>query len=215
MGFTNTQGVEKLWGSSENNIWGVGPWGTIVHNDGTGWAKIEFDRQWYFYNITGSKETGIAYAVARATGDVFIIAELKNNQAKILYTSGNTLPILNSYTIDYHKQKLYLAGGDYIGAKIWEYDLLTKEAKVLNDLFLTAKNMLIQQISVNNTNDIYYIGREGGIGKLIHNNGIRYTKFANNLRSSSNYGDTHSIINLTISVGYSNNKAYITKIIRN
>ncbi len=72
MDFTNTQGaVEKLWGSSESNIWGVGPWGTIVHNDGNGWAKIDFDRQWYFYNITGNKETGIAYAVGRNTSDVF------------------------------------------------------------------------------------------------------------------------------------------------
>ncbi len=93
LAFTNGQGVEKLWGSSESNIWGVGPWGTIVHNDGTGWAKIDFDRQWYFYNITGSKETGIAYAVARATGDECIIAEMKNKQAKLFTIAvENTLP---------------------------------------------------------------------------------------------------------------------------
>jgi hypothetical protein len=211
----NGQAVEKLWGSSESNIWGVGPWGTIVHYDGNGWAKIEFDRQWYFYNITGNKKTGIAYAVARATGDVFIIAELKNNMAKILYTSGNTLPILNSYTIDYHKQKLYLAGGDYIGAKIWEYDLLTNEAKILKDLFDTARNMLIPQISVNNTNDIYFLGRDWESGKMIHYNGLRFTVFKDGLQESSNYGDIHSIENLTVAAGFANNKAYITKIRRN
>jgi hypothetical protein len=77
LGFTNGQAVEKLWGSSESNIWGVGPWGTIVHNDGNGWAKIEFDNELSFYNITGNKETGIAYAIGRRTGDIRYIVELK------------------------------------------------------------------------------------------------------------------------------------------
>ncbi len=98
---------------------------------------------------------------------------------------------------------------------IWEYDLLTNEAKVLNDLFETDKNTLIPQISVNNTNDIYFIGRNWDEGRMIHYNGIRYTGFGDGLQASSNYGDTHSIENLCVSVGYANNKAYITKIKRN
>ncbi len=51
-------------GLLENNIWGIGPWGTIVHFDGQSWTKIDFDTQWYFYEITGNKETGTAYAIA-------------------------------------------------------------------------------------------------------------------------------------------------------
>ncbi len=215
LGFTNTQGVHKLWGSSESNIWGVGPWGTIVHYDGNGWAKIDFDRQWYFYNITGNKETGTAYAVARSTGDECIIAEMKNNQAKIIFNSSDFSPQLNSWAIDYYNHKLYLAGADYRSTKIWEFDLLNSVPNVLIDLGGNPIETSIFQIIVNNVNDIYYIGRNYDFGSMIHFNGLRYSGFGNGLQASSNYGDTHSIDNLTISVGYSNNKAYITKIRRN
>ncbi len=96
LGFTNGQRVEKLWGSSESNIWGVGPWGTIVHYDGNGWAKIEFDRQWSFHGITGSKESSTAYAVASSLEDVCIIAEMKNGQVNIIYNSSENTPELKS-----------------------------------------------------------------------------------------------------------------------
>ncbi len=49
----------------------------------------------------------------------------------------------------------------------------------------------------------------------MHFNGIKYTGFSNWLEASDNYGGAHSIENLCVSVGYVNNKAYITKIIRN
>jgi hypothetical protein len=212
---TQGQGVHKLWGSSESNIWGVGPWGTIVHNDGNGWAKIDFDRQWYFYNITGNKETGIAYAVARSTSDECIIAELKDNRAKIIYNSSDNSPQLKSWTIDSHKHKLYLAGADFRSVKIWELDLLNNQPNILIDLEGNPIETSIDQISIINTNDIYFIGRKSGEGRMIHYNGIRYSGFGNGLQASSNYGDTHSIDNLTISVGFANNKAYITKIKRN
>ena len=58
--FSNGQAVEKLWGSSKNNIYGIGPWGTIVYFDGQKWIKIEFDTQWRFDDITGDPETGVA-----------------------------------------------------------------------------------------------------------------------------------------------------------
>ena len=62
---SNGQAVHRLWGSSESNIWGVGPWGTIVHFDGKKWKKIDFDAEMYFYDISGNKANGIAYAIAR------------------------------------------------------------------------------------------------------------------------------------------------------
>ena len=79
LGFNQGQGVHKLWGSSENNIWGVGPNGTIVHYDGVAWSKINFDEGWRFDAITGSKQTGIAYASATSQQFNTIIVELKNN----------------------------------------------------------------------------------------------------------------------------------------
>lgn len=51
------------------------------------WEKIDFAMEWYFNNITGSKESGVAYATASKTGDVLMIAEMRNKQAKIIYRS--------------------------------------------------------------------------------------------------------------------------------
>ena len=215
LGFTNTQGVHKLWGSSESNIWGVGPWGTIVHYDGNGWAKIEFDNQWSFYNITGSKETGTAYGIAWSSDGACIIVELSENQANIIYNSDESSPQFKSWNIDYISSKILLGGADIVSAKIWEFDLKKRKAKLLKNLFETARTMGIWQMTINKTNDIYFIGRQSGEGKMIHFNGMNYTEFMSDLNASDNYGGAHSIENLCVSVGYVNNKAYITKIKRN
>jgi hypothetical protein len=209
------QGVHKLWGSSESNIWGVGPWGTIVHYDGNGWAKIEFDNELSFYNITGNKETGTAYAIGRRTGDIIYIVELKENEINVLYKSSERSHLIKSKVIEYCDQKLYLGGSDIVSLKVWEYDLVTKEVELSKDFIETSRTMDIRQISVNNYNDIYYIGKMDGLGRMIHYNGFRYTEIGNDLMALNNSGNAQSINNLCVSVGYVNNKAYITKIKRN
>jgi hypothetical protein len=75
--------------------------------------------------------------------------------------------------------------------------------------------MSIRQLTVNKYNDMYFIGKSDGIGRMVHYNGIRFSEFGNGLRPLVNYGEAHSIDNLCVSVGYVNNKAYITKIKRN
>ena len=95
--FSQGQAITKLWGSSTNNIWGVGPWGTIVHYDGSKWAKIDFDQNWRFDAITGSEKTGIAYASATDQSFNTAIVELKDNSANIIYNSANTTEHLTSF----------------------------------------------------------------------------------------------------------------------
>lgn len=41
--FGNGQSVQKLWGSSESNIWGVGSKGMVVHYDGVKWYVVNID----------------------------------------------------------------------------------------------------------------------------------------------------------------------------
>lgn len=215
LNFSNGQAVHKLWGSSESNIWGVGPWGTIVHFDGNEWEKINFATEWYFDNITGSKESGVAYATASKTGDVVMIAEMRNKQVKIIYRSDENTPELKSWTIRYFNEGLYLGRSDLVSTKLWRYDLLTGRAKVLKDLLNTPLQMSVAQLTLNDTNNVYYFGKHEGKGMMIHYNGVRYAGFEENIRPSDNYGGAHNIENLCVSVGYFNNKAYITTIKRN
>jgi hypothetical protein len=118
LGLTNGQRIEKLWGSSEQNIWGVGPAGTIVHFDGTTWTKIDFDKQWHFYEITGNKETGVGYAVARNPYDDCIIVKLENLLPEIIYKKSVSITKIASWTITSLDNLIYLVSSDLQSTKI-------------------------------------------------------------------------------------------------
>jgi hypothetical protein len=217
LNFTNNQGVDKIWGSSEKNIWGVGWWGTIVHFDGKEWKQIEYDRKWLFFSITGNKETGIAYALARSSDDGFIIVELSEGGAKIIYDGSKDEQALRSIQMKYYEDKLYLGDLDMRSTKAWYYDLETKKAVIQRDFRGTELNVGISQIAMIKNNDIYYIGEslDGLQGTLIHYNGKHYKGFIGQFNSLSNYGGAHTDGNICVTVGFHNNKAFLTKIRRN
>jgi hypothetical protein len=202
------QSIEKIWGSSKENIWGVGPWGTVVHYDGTGWKKIDFDTQWYFYNITGNKETGIAYATARNEKSTTVIVMLSEGNAEIIYqsTTGD-ITSHGSRTIEYmDSSQVYLADN-----RIWSFNTQTKD--IINRYKLTT-GIGIYSIAKHNKNDVYYFGTMvGGTGKLVHYNGKKY-KEMDMPYGSYNYGGSSGNKNIAAYGGFIKNKAVITLIRR-
>lgn len=207
MDFSGGRAIHKLWGSKSDNVWGVGPWGTIVHYNGTIWTQIEFDRQWYFYGITGNKETGIAYAVARNSSHVTIIVELNNLSAKIIYNNSQSTDLPGSWDIEY-------IGGDELNladVRIWNFNIETRESKSLFDL---PSGTGILSITSYNKNDVYFIGRRiGEMGNLTHYNGKRYKVF-DMPYASDTYGGSSAVKKMAAYVGFANNKAVITLIRR-
>jgi len=207
LGFTNGQRVQRLWGSSESNIWGIGPWGTIVHFDGSHWSKIDFDTQWYFDNISGNPKTGIAYAVAKSIDNDGIVVKLQNSSASIIYQKSKSNLILDSHTICELNGLLYFQSNT---SKIWQMNESTGKIKIL---FQLPGTLSISQSYAYAVNDIYFVGSESFIGKLVHFNGISFTT-VDLPKASDAAGSIHAINNLAVSVGFSNDKAYLTKIIR-
>ncbi len=208
IGLQNGQRVEKLWGSSESNIYGVGPWGTIVRFNGSVWTKIEFDTQWYFYEITGNKETGAAYAVARNTNFSCVIVELNNSLPKIIYNSDNSLRHLKSYDVDFlHKDVLILSDID-----IWKFKIETHVDEIVEDL---TSGYYLPRLTSSASNDVYFFGNKQQEGeRLLHYNGFRITAFDLPSRGYVIYGGAHSINNLAAMAAYSDNKAYLILIRR-
>jgi hypothetical protein len=207
LGLTNGQRIEKLWGSSEANIWGVGPWGTVVHYDGTGWKKIDFDTQWYFYNITGNKETGIAYAAARSIYYASAIIELKNNTAAVMYHDSGTVSQGEGITaITYTDNKLWTGGYN-----ILSYDLETNEIVKEDSLY----GYYIATAEAASKNDIYFFGGSlGGNEVMIHYNGSRFTEFKLNDEYDTMSGGVSTNGNITVYAGEKNTKGYINLIRR-
>ena len=204
LGFTQGQGVHKLWGSGENNIWGIGPNSTIVHYDGVAWSKIAFDEGWRFDAITGSKQTGIAYASATSQQFNTIIVELKNNSATVIYNSINDPNSLTSFSIKLLNENILILGDK----EAWTYDLGSKETIIkysfpINGDFITL-------IAIDNSKDIYFFADKYGAGEiLLHYNGKRYTNINYSNRNSVIYGGAFAIKDLAVMTGFSNNKGYL------
>jgi hypothetical protein len=208
LGFTQGQGVHKLWGNSENNIWGIGPNSTIVHYDGIAWNKITFDEGWRFDAITGSKQTGIAYASATSQQFNTIIVELKNNSATVIYNSANDLNNLTSFSIKLLKeQELILAA-----TNIWTFDIITKTTKIL---YWLPQNSYVARSAFVNEKDIYFFAKPYNPGEnLLHFNGKRFSSISFSNRNSVIYGGAFAIKDLAIMTGFSNNKGYLVKVKR-
>jgi hypothetical protein len=211
IGLQNGQRVEKLWGSSESNIYGVGPWGTIVRYDGTQWSKIEFDMQWYFYEITGNKETGIAYAIAINQSSDCIVVKLENAIADIFYQQSTSEIKIFSVTLTELNNFLYIPND-------WQNSIcrISEKTRKVEVIYRIKGSFAIEQSSAFSINDIYYVGPDiSGIGVwLFHFNGISYKMIALPSIDRDNLGSLHAIKDLAVSVGFTNNKAYLILIRR-
>lgn len=204
--FKNYQGVEHLWGSSEKNIWGVGPNGTIVYSNGQKWIKLDYDEQWQFLSITVSKSTGTAYALARNDKNEMIIVKLENLSAEVIYKSSDTFEKYDGWTLTMVNDKeIYVGNGN-----IWKLNIDTKKTEIIySSDDLTA----ITSCCTVNQNDIYFYGTNERSQMLIHFNGKRFTKIKLPLPSGITKA-IRAIDNLAIAVGFTSNKASIIKIKR-
>lgn len=198
------QRIEKLWGSSKSNIYGVGPWGTIVYYNGVKWTKIDFDTQWYFYNITGNKETGVAYAVAINQVDDCVIVKIDDSNVSIYYQKSLSNIKVASRTITGIKNYLYISGFYY-------QNLICR----LNDkgdiqtIHVLPLALGVRQSFALQSNDIFYAGEENSVARLVHFNGVNYKIFDFPQIDPDNYGGIYAIKDLAVSVGFTNNKAYL------
>ena len=210
LGFTQFQGVNKLWGSSEQNIWGVGPEGTIVHYDGKSWARIDFPRQWYLFDITGDLQSGIAYAAAMDSTSYKAIVKLESSSAQIIYKSPQ-ISSIKPNGLNYLNGNLYLAGSDFQCTLLWRYRTANGE---IDSLYTVAPTTGLFNITGESENDLYFWGNDYRVGKLVHYNGSRFKVF-NLPNASYTAGGAATKGNISAFAGLSNNKGFVILVNRN
>lgn len=206
--FSNNQAVNKLWGSSGSNIYGVGRNGIIVHYDGSKWTKIDFDTKWRFDAITGSKQTGIAYASATDQSFNTAIVKLENNTVEVIYNSANDKNHFTSFSVKLLNENELMLGLN----KVWKFNINTKQTELLYTL---PSGYGVFSMAIYSDNDIYYFVDQYGQGKeLLHYNGKRFKEITYSNSLLIIYGGAYAIKNLAVLTGFSNNKAYLVKVKR-
>lgn len=209
LGFTQGQGVHNLWGSNENNIWGIGPNSTIVHYNGVAWSKIDFEPGWRFDAITGSKLTGIAYASATSQQFNTIIVELKDNSATAIYNSTNEPENLTSFSIELLNEHELILGTN----SVWTFNVKTKETKILYKIGSIGNYITLS--ALDSPIDVYFFIDNYGEGEnLLHYNGKRFSTINFSNRNYVIYGGAYAIKDLAVMTGFSNNKGYLVKVKR-
>jgi hypothetical protein len=200
------QSINRIWASSEDNVWGVGAWGALVHYDGNAWKALDFDTQWYFYSITGSKTTGVAYALARNPQYQTTIVRLQNSKAEVIYTSQSQNTPYNGWTLTLANEKELLIGN----GPIWKFNLETKAMQVV---FTPSSGTSIGASFAVSPIDIYFYGMNWTSDVMIHYNGKRFKEFALTSRSDIN-GGIKATSNIAAAVSFAGNQAQIITIKR-
>jgi len=168
MEFKPGQNILKVWAINENNIWGVGLNGMVVHYDGTSWRKLNFPEGWGFGSISGSTKNGFGYAIASSI-ESDIIVELRPDSAFILTTYPAVNYALDAYTLT--DSTLFISGNP---SRI--FNLNTKKDTVIHSF----NNPWPQMTAFHTKNDIIWLMFDSINRKysLRHFNGNRYRDIA-------------------------------------
>jgi hypothetical protein len=200
------QSINRIWAGSEDNVWGVGAWGALVHFDGKAWKALDFDTQWYFYSITGSKTTGVAYALALNTQYQTRIVKLQNSAAEVIYTSESQNTEFNGWTLTLANEKeLFIGNGP-----IWKFNVETKAKQVI--FYPSPTTGFVSSYAVSPV-DVYFYGFNDNSDVLVHYNGKRFKEFALPGRSASP-GGIKATSNIAAAVSLAGNQAQIITIKR-
>lgn len=172
---TNTdETVEKIWASSENDIYFVGKEGTIVHYDGTSFSKMNSGTTIWLKSITGFKDsdTGLVHIWAGGWEDLI--------RGQVIYYNGTDWNKIWDDNNPFYEDNNYLDPG-----AIWRADdeniVLyvggSEDGIIVNHSLKDFNNHQIlyyetggafHDINGNSINDQFYVGDQGNV---LHFNG--------------------------------------------
>jgi hypothetical protein len=199
--------VNKMWGTSDANLYIVGDGGSIAHYNGTSWTKIESGTSLDFQDIFG-----IINPQTNQTEILAVASQLDINQGnKIVSIQGTTVVPINSSGLSWSivgvwflPGKQYYIVGDGVGQK---HSLQDSNPWTVHPTGTLAANYS-ESIRGNNINDVIIVG---DFGDIVHYNGSTWKSYLSETHLP-NGGFGHVAIkgNLVIAVGVNGGKAAIT-----
>jgi hypothetical protein len=198
----NDGSVDRIWGTSTNDLYFVGSKGTIVHYQNGSWTKIESGTDLNFRDIYGStnKDTNELEIIALASN---ILANPGKRLLRIKNQTVETLPDsgLSNYlsTIWFKGGRKYCLGGQgYYESRT--FGPVWKRNNTIPQFHITS-------IRGAGLNDIV-LG--GSFGLLMHYNGVSWLNYA---YITASYFDVISSVaikgNTIVAVGFKGSKAVV------
>ncbi|WP_407931013.1 glucosyl transferase, partial [Ignavibacterium album] len=196
-------GINKLWGSSSEDLYAVGNNGNIAHWDGRKWTKIESGTDLNFIDIYGSTDS--------KTGEQQILAVCTRNlplDKGIYRIEGNTATQISSAPIQWELFALWFIPNRHyyvVGSGIYEKKFLSDSTWKNGPLDITHYGTT--GIRGNELNNVFVAG---AFGEFLHFNGITWKSYINELGwFNGSYGGVALKDNMVITVGYESAKAKI------
>ncbi len=182
--------LNAVWGSSPNDVWAVGDFGTIIHWDGIEWRKVESPTNNFLTDIWGSDWNNI-YAIG------FSLI----NEAEVIHYDGikwkNITSELNTYKRGFistwvNKNKEVYA----VGTSIIHYD-----GNRWNTLEINQTKFLTR-IRGRNATDVVAVGQRG---RIHHYNGMGWQTYPELYRDTGSLSEIKGVIvfeNQILAVGW-------------
>jgi hypothetical protein len=191
-----TGSINKLWGSSSNDLYAVGNNGNIAHYNGQSWSKIESGTDLNINDIWGISDGNGGFNKYLAAYNAMLKLDANKNLSRIEAESGMHIFSIWGYT----NQLIYVVGG--------ENDALYKNYKweIINDPLVNT----LYRIKGQNYNDVFGIS---SLGTILHFNGYNWGSI--NVPVENIFLKLDVKGNVISTVGWQGKKAVITIIRRN
>ena len=194
-----TGAINKLWGSSSNDLYAVGNAGNTAHWNGSKWTKIESGTTVDLLDVWGSPDGTVWTCGYNPSYSLTVLLKINNNIAFKLYegspnNQNNNLyigPLSGGWTNS--KYFTYLLNW----GKLYRQD--NKDTLDLKELSVPLFYDVGFAISANDKNDIYVSGESGMFG---HFNGVRFYDLPDLRESSIQYLGNNIRNDLFITVGW-------------
>lgn len=196
--------INKIWGTSSNDLYIVGNSGNIAHYNGSSWTKIESNTTLNINDIWGDyNEKTQEWEVLAVASNIF-----SGFEKDVLKINPAGVELLNKDGIEESLSGLWFISG----RKYYLVGSGTYEKKSLRDLIWEGDPLDITEyfengIKANNINDIIIVC---AFGEVLHYNGIEWKDYQNDLELFNGaYRSLDIKNNLFIAVGYESTMAKI------
>jgi|WetSurMetagenome_2_1015567.scaffolds.fasta_scaffold99401_2 hypothetical protein len=198
--------MNKLWGTSSNDLYVVGNNGNIAHFNASAWTKIESGTTLNIYDIWGdiNPKTN-EYEIIALASNIYqgldrAIIKIKNNSSELINDLGVSNTISGIWFKTGEKYILSTGGGLYQKSNLSE--------NIWSKWFQGFTQYYIFKIRGNGLNDI--VGA-GGVGEIVHFNGLTMQSYFNETKLiGGNYYSISIKSNNVVSVGENYSRAIIT-----